>query len=55
MSLLSAQMSGKRGLREFGDAGADAIMTELKQLVSRNVMTGRHADALTREQRHAAL
>ena len=33
LSFLTEQMSAKRGLKQFGTAGAEAIMKELKQIV----------------------
>ena len=55
MSLLTAQMSAKAGLKQFGQAGADAIVQELEQLIYRKVMEAKKADALTHEQKRAAL
>ena len=40
-NFLTEQMSAKRGLQQFGEAGADAIKKELEQLVYRKVMQGR--------------
>ena len=55
LSFLTEQMSAKRGLRQFGNAGAQAIMSELEQLVYRKVMEGRSANDLTTTQKKAAL
>ena len=55
LSFLTEQMSVKRGLRQFGNAGAQAIMSELEQLVYRKVMEGRSANDLTTSQKKAAL
>lgn len=55
LTFLTAQMSAKAGLREFGQAGADAITKELEQLLYRKVMKGREPHTLTRDQRKAAL
>ena len=55
LSFLTEQMSAKKGLRQFGNAGAQAIMSELEQLVYRKVMDGRSANDLTTGQKKAAL
>ena len=55
MSMLTEQMSAKKGLKHFGQRGADAIKKELEQLVYRKVMHGKKPSELTREQRRAAL
>ena len=55
LSFLTEQMSAKRGLRQFGNAGAQAIMSELEQLVYRKVMEGRSANDVTTSQKKAAL
>ena len=55
LSFLTEQMSAKRGLRQFGNAGAQAIMSDLEQLVYRKVMEGRSANDLTTGQKRAAL
>ena len=55
INLLTAQMSAKAGLKQFGEAGAAAITKELEQLVYRKVLEAKRADSLTREQRRAAL
>ena len=55
LSFMTEQMSAKRGLKEFGTAGADAIMKELSQLVYRKVMEGRQSGDLTTAQKKAAL
>ena len=52
---LTEQMSAKRGLRQFGNAGAQAIMSELEQLLYRKVMEGGSANDLTTAQKKAAL
>ena len=54
-NFLTEQMSAKRGLQQFGEAGADAIKKELEQLVYRKVMQGRSAGQLTTAQKKAAL
>ena len=55
LSFLTEQMSAKRGLKQFGTAGAEAIMKELKQIVYRKVMEGRKSGKLTTAQKKAAL
>ena len=55
INLLSAQMSAKKGLKVFGEAGADTIMKELEQIVYRNVMHGVLPSQLNRKQKRAAL
>ena len=39
-NFLTEQMSAKRGLQQFGEAGADAIKKELEKMVYRKVMQG---------------
>ena len=55
MAFLTEQMSTKRGLKQLGTAGAEAIMKELKQIVYRKVMVGRKSGDLTTAQKKAAL
>ena len=55
LSFITEQMSAKRGLKQFGTAGADAIMKELRQLVYREVMEGCKSGDLTTAQKEAAL
>ena len=55
LTFLTEQMTAKRGLKQFGDASADAIMKELKQIVYRKVMEGRKSGELTTAQKKAAL
>ena len=52
---LTEQMTAKKGLKRFKEAGAKAIMSELEQIVYRRVMKGKHAHKLTREDKLAAL
>ena len=52
---LTEQMTAKKGLKKFKEAGAKAIMAELEQIVYRKVMRGKHAKDLTREDKKAAL
>ena len=54
-AFLTEQMSAKRGLKQFGKRGADAIMDELRQLVSWNVMQGVNRSDMTREEIKCAL
>jgi hypothetical protein len=54
-TLITAQMTAKKGVAQFGEAGKDAIAKELKQLLNRNVLHGVQASGLTNEQRKAAL
>ena len=54
-NFLTTQMSAKRGLQQFGDAGAEAIKKELEQLVYRKVIQGCSAGQLTTAQKKAAL
>jgi hypothetical protein len=49
------QHSLKRGLKEFGDAGVDAVLKELQQLHDRQVIKVMNPTTLTREQKRAAL
>ena len=48
-------MSMKKGIKEFGEAGVDAVLDELQQLHDRKALEPRPADKLTREERRAAL
>lgn len=52
---LTKQMTAKKGLKRFKEAGAKAIMDELEQIVYRRVMHGKHAHDLSREDKRAAL
>ena len=54
-AFLTEQMSAKRGLKQFGKRGADAIMDELRQLVYRNVMRGVNRSDMSREEIKCAL
>ena len=49
------QYSVKRGLKEFGEAGADAVVKELQQLHDRGVMTPKMASELSGEEKRGAL
>ena len=54
-NFLTAQMTAKKGLKVFGQRGVNALMKELNQLLTRNVMHPVHARSLTREQKIGAL
>ena len=54
-AFLTEQMSAKRGLKQFGKRGADAIMDELRQLVYWNVMRGVNRSDMRREEIKCAL
>ena len=49
------QMSMKKGIKEFGYAGVDAVLAELQQLYDRDVLEPQSADEMTRDEKHAAL
>ena len=40
LTFLTAQMSAKQGLKQFGEARPDAIMSELEQMIYHKVMEG---------------
>ena len=52
---LTSQMTAKQELKHFGQPGETTIVKELEQLIYWKVMEGRHARALSREQKKAAL
>ena len=52
---MTEQMSLKRGLKRFGKLGADAVVSEMKQLEIRKVIKPTKASDLTRAQKRAAL
>ena len=52
---LMEQMSAKKGLRQFGRKGADAMMKELQQLIDRRVMHPRDATTLSRSEKYSTL
>ena len=54
-NFLTAQMSAKRGLRQFGQKGADALMKELQQLIDRQVMPPHDANTLSRGEKKSDL
>jgi hypothetical protein len=49
------QLNMKKGIKGFGDAGINAVLSELQQLHDRKVLEPRPADELTREEKRAAL
>lgn len=49
------QYSMKQGIKEFGEAGVDAVVKELQQLHDRAVLKPRQAETMTREEKRAAL
>ena len=55
MLFMTEQMSLKRGLKRFGKAGADAVVSEMQQLEIRNVIKPTKASDLTRAHKRAAL
>ena len=48
---LTEQMSTEAGLKCFREGGAQAIMTEMEQLVYRKVIHGKYDHMLTHEQK----
>ena len=52
---LTAQMTAKKGLKHFGQKGAEAIVTEIKQLHQRSVIKPRMPHSLTMDQKRQAL
>ena len=54
-NILTAQMSAKRGLREFGQKGANALMKELQQLIDRRVMHPCDTNILSQGEKKSAL
>ena len=54
-NFLTAQMSAKRGLHQFGQRGVDALMKELQQLIDRRVMRPRDARTLSQGEKKSAL
>ena len=48
ITMITEQMSAKKGLRLFGQDGANTIKKELEQLVYQRVMHGKHHGQLTR-------
>ena len=54
-NFLTAQMSAKRGLHQFGQKGADAPMKELQQLIDWRVMHPSDENILSRGKKKSAL
>ena len=50
-------MSAKKGLRQFEQKGADALMKELQQLIDRKLMHPRDATtlSLSQNEKHSSL
>jgi hypothetical protein len=44
------QFSMKQGIKEFGDAGVDAVLKELQQLHDRQVLEPRQPETMTLEE-----
>ncbi len=55
ITMVTEQMSAKKGLTVFGISGAAAVRKELEQLLYRKVMHGKRSKELTRDQKRAAL
>ena len=53
--LLTTQMSAKKGIKVFGEAGEQAIMKELEQLLYWKVMKGHDPKTIPWEHKQAAL
>ena len=49
------QFSMKRGIKEFGEPGVQAVLKELQQLHDRKVLEPRKPETMTREEKRAAL
>ena len=45
----------KKGIKEFGEAGVEAVLKELQQLHDRKVLEPRQPETMTREEKRAAL
>jgi hypothetical protein len=45
----------KKGLKIFGEAGADAVVSEMQQLHDQSVIEPKKANMLTRDEKHKAL
>eukprot|EP00957_Ditylum_brightwellii_P001886 144910-Ditylum_brightwellii.AAC.1 len=55
MTLLTEQMTTKKGLKVFGDRGIAALEKELRQLLHREVMHPINVKLLTKDQKISAL
>jgi hypothetical protein len=53
--VMMTQFSIKKGLEEFGEAGADAVIREMQQLHNREVIKPKAAHMLTQEEKRKAL
>jgi chaperonin cofactor prefoldin len=53
--MMMTQLSLKKGLQEFGKAGAEAVSEELKQLHDQAAMVPKAANMLTKEEKHKVL
>jgi hypothetical protein len=54
-NVVMTQHSIKKGLKIFGEAGADAVVSEMQQLHNESVIEPKKANMLTREEKHKAL
>jgi hypothetical protein len=54
-SIATTQHSMKKGIKEFGDDGVEAVLMELKQLHDRKVLEPKDAAKLSREAKRASL
>jgi hypothetical protein len=54
-NIVMTQYSVKKGLKVFGEAGAEAVISEMKQLHDRKVIEPKAANMLTREEKRKAL
>ena len=55
MCMITEQMNIKQGLKTFGKTGAEAVVAEMQQLHSREVIMPVKSESLTRDQRRNAL
>jgi hypothetical protein len=54
-SVLMTQYNLKQGIKQFGEKGTEALMTELRQLDLRRVLEPMNATALSDEEKRMAL
>jgi hypothetical protein len=54
-NVVMTQHSTKKSLKIFGEAGADAVVSEMQQLHDRSVIEPKKANMLTRDEKHKAL
>jgi hypothetical protein len=52
---LTKQMNVKKGLKVFGESGAEAVIKELRQLDRLNTIEPRHSSDMTQQQRQQVL